>query len=78
MQHIAFADLPRLSQFTSLATLFIGWIMVEELVIDRHGYDRFLPFYRVGNLCPYDFAVALGLAMTWMILRRSPKQAALQ
>lgn len=70
MQKITFASLPRLAQFTSLATIFIGWVLFAELVIDRHGYDRFLPLYRVANLCPYDLVVLLLLAATWALLRR--------
>lgn len=70
MQKIAFAALPRLVQFTSLATIFIGWVLIAEFVIDRHGLDRFLPLYRVGNLCPYDLAVLLLLSATWALLRR--------
>jgi|CXWL01.1.fsa_nt_gi hypothetical protein len=71
MQKVPFASLPGLAQFTSLATIFIGWVLFAELVIDRHGYDRFLPFYRVANLCPYDLAVLLILAATWAMLRRN-------
>ena len=70
MQKVTFAALPGLVQFTSLATLFIGWILFAELVVDRHGYDQLLPFYRVGNLCPYDIAVVVALVATWMALRR--------
>lgn len=70
MKYVPFAALPGLVQFTSLATIFIGWVLVAELVIDRHGFDRFLPFYRVGNLCPYDLVVLLALAAAWVVLRR--------
>ena len=70
MQKITFAALPALVQFASLATIFVGWVLFAEFIIDRHGYDRFLPFYRVGKLCPYDFGVLLALAATWLLLRR--------
>ncbi len=70
MQKIAFAALPAFVQFTSMATMFIGWVLFAEFVIDRHGYDRFLPLYRVGNFCPYDIAVLLLLTATWALLRR--------
>jgi hypothetical protein len=70
MQRVTFAALPGLVQFTSLATIFIGWVLIAEFVIDRHDLDRFLPLYRVGNLCPYDFAVLLLLVATWALLRR--------
>jgi len=78
MQKIAFASLPGLVQFTSLATIFIGWVLLAEFVIDRHGYDRFLPFYRVGNFCPYDLGVLLLLGATWFVLRRSRTRVAKQ
>lgn len=70
MQRVTFAALPGLVQFTSLATIFIGWVLIAEFVIDRHGLDRFLPLYRVGNLCLYDLVVLLLLAATWALLRR--------
>ncbi|MEQ1866345.1 MAG: hypothetical protein ABL996_17035 [Micropepsaceae bacterium] len=70
MQKTSFASLPGLVQLTSLGTLFIGWVLIAEFIIDRHGYDRFLPFYRVGNLCPYDLAVVVALAATWILMRR--------
>lgn len=70
MQRVTFAALPGLVQFTSLASIFIGWVLIAEFVIDRHDLDRFLPLYRVGNLCPYDLAVLLLLVATWALLRR--------
>jgi hypothetical protein len=70
MEKVTFAARPGLVQFTTLATIFFGWVLVAEFVIDRHGLDRFLPLYRVGNLCPYDLAVLLLLAATWALLRR--------
>jgi hypothetical protein len=70
MHRTAFSELPRFVQFSSLATVFIGWVLFAELIIDRHGIDRFLPYYRVGNLCPYDLAVILALALPWSRLRR--------
>lgn len=70
MQKVSFATLPALVQFASLATIFIGWVLFAELIIDRHGLDRFLPFYRVGNLCPYDLAVLALLLAAWIVLRR--------
>lgn len=68
MQKVTFAALPVLVQFTSLATLFVGWVLFAEMIIDRHGYDRFLPLYRVGNLCLYDVAVLSLLVIVWFIL----------
>ena len=67
---IAFRSLPLIVRLTTMATLFMAWILFAELVIDRHGLDRFLPWYRVGNLCVWDLAVVALLALTWWRLQR--------
>lgn len=72
MQRIAFAQLPFLVKFSSLAVLFVGWVMIEEFIIDRHHLDRFLPLYRFGNLCIYDFTVIMLLVGLWFHLHRHP------
>jgi hypothetical protein len=70
MEPISFAQLPLIIRLASLLTLFLGWVCFAEFVIDRHGLDRFLPFYRVGNLCPYDAAVIAILVGVWLWLHR--------
>jgi hypothetical protein len=70
MVPIRFAQLPFLIKFSSLATLFLGWVAFAEIIIDRQDLDRFLPFYRVGNFCPYDVAVIAVLVGAWSILHR--------
>jgi hypothetical protein len=70
MRTIAFKDLPWIVRAATMATWFIAWILFAELVIDRHGLDAYLPFYRVGNLCPYDIAVLAMLALAWVRLHR--------
>jgi hypothetical protein len=70
MTRVPFAALPLLTRFATLAVWFVGWVLFAEFVIDRHGLDRYLPFYRVGNLCPYDLAVIAILAAAWAGLHR--------
>jgi hypothetical protein len=70
MESIAFKSLPRTVRIAALATFFIGWVLFAELIIDRHGLGAWLPFYRVGNLCPYDIAVLAMLAWAWVRLNR--------
>ena len=41
------------------------WILFEEIVVDRHGLWRYMPFYRVGLFCAWDAAV---LAVTLLLL----------
>jgi hypothetical protein len=33
------------------------WILFEEIVVDRHGLWRYMPFYRVGLFCAWDASV---------------------
>lgn len=71
MQKIRFAELPTIVKITSLATLFVGWVLFAELIIDRHGLDQYLPFYRVGNVCVYDGAILTLLVLGWIGLHNS-------
>ena len=43
-------------------TLFNSWVIFEETIVDRHGLDRFLPHYRVGQPCVWDLTAALVIA----------------
>lgn len=70
MDTIEFGQLPFLAKFSSLLALFLAWVAFAEIIIDRHGWDKFLPYYRVGNFCPYDVAVIGLLVAIWIALRR--------
>ena len=70
MARVRFRELPLITRLATMLAYFMAWVMFAEFVIDRHNLDRFLPFYRVGNLCPYDLAVALILAVSWWRLHR--------
>jgi hypothetical protein len=41
------------------------WILFEEIVVDRYGLWRYMPYYRVGLFCVWDAAV---LAVTLLLL----------
>lgn len=66
----AFKTLPFIERLATFLTFFFAWVLFAELVIDRHGLDAYLPFYRVGNLCPWDLAVVALLALGWWRLHR--------
>ena len=70
MEPIPFRTLPFAVRITTVATWFMAWVLFAELVIDRHGLNEWLPFYRVGNLCPYDLAVIALLVFAWVRLNR--------
>jgi hypothetical protein len=76
MEKIAFGSLPQFVQWATLAVPFIAWLLFAEWVIDRHGLDRWLPLYRVGNLCPWDIAVALILlgVRSWLVRKQAASQ----
>ena len=70
MDAIRFRSLPLVVRISTLATWFLTWVLFAELVIDRHGLDAWLPYYRVGNFCPYDVAVIAALVLAWIRLNR--------
>ena len=70
MDAIRFGSLPLVVRISTLATWFLAWLLFAELVIDRHGLDSWLPYYRVGNFCPYDIAVIVALVIAWLRLNR--------
>jgi len=62
---IRFRSLPLAVRLATMLAYFLAWVLFAELIIDRHGLDAYLPFYRVGNFCPYDVVVLLVLAFGW-------------
>jgi hypothetical protein len=55
---------------------FNSFVLLEELVIDRHGLAEFLPLYRIGNFCTYDVLALIAIIMTIFVLPgRSERRA---
>ena len=40
-------------------TFFNSWVLFEETVVDRLGWWRYMPCYRVGHFCEWDVAAML-------------------
>ena len=76
MAKIPFTDLPFATKLGLMLIPFMGWVMFAEFVIDRNGWDRFLPFYKFGQFCPYDLAVLAVLAFLWWRLEHDAKAKA--
>lgn len=70
MTPIPFKSLPLIVRMATILTYFLAWLLFAELVVDRHGLDEYLPFYRVGDLCTWDVAVVALLALLWWRLHR--------
>ena len=70
MSKVPFKDLPFLVKAAIFVGFYLAWVMFEELVIDRTGLWRFMPFYKVGLFCVWDvFAlVILGSGLVWVSL----------
>ena len=48
MNKVSFSELPFLVKAAVFVSLLNAWVLFEEVVIDRHGLWRYLPFYKVG------------------------------
>ena len=77
MSKVPFKDLPLLVKAAVFASFFSAWVLFEELVIDRHGLWRFLPFYKVGLFCIRDVLalVVIGGGLLWVSLRPRSERA---
>jgi hypothetical protein len=60
----------------AIAMTFINsWIIFEEIVVDRHGLWRYMPFYRVGLFCTWD-VLALAVILPVVLLGIAPLRRA--
>ena len=54
------------------------WVLFEETVVDRYGLWRYMPYYRVGLFCAWDFSV-LTIVLLIVLLSVAPlRHAALR
>ena len=58
-------SLPLIAKIAIAVTVINTWVLFEEIVVDRHGLWRYMPFYRVGLFCVWDAAV---FAVTLLLL----------
>jgi hypothetical protein len=52
-------------------SMFSAWVLFAEFAIDRYGWHVYLPWYRFGNLCPYEFVVTALIVAYWVWAHRS-------
>ena len=75
MQRLAFYQLPLWVRLAAALTLLNTWILIAEFVIDRYGLDEHLPFYKYGDVCLWDIAVIIGIAVLFVRASRVPRPA---
>jgi hypothetical protein len=59
MNPLPFKHLPLIVKIAAGIAFFNSWVLFEEIVVDRQGLWRYMPFYRVGDFCVWDLTVAL-------------------
>src|SRR5712671_1992996 len=57
MGTVTFGQLPMIVRVAVGIAFLEVWVSIEQLVIEPTGFWRYLPFYRVGGYCVYDFTV---------------------
>jgi hypothetical protein len=70
---VPFYQLPLWVRLAAVLALLNTWILIAEFVIDRYGLDDYLPFYRYGDVCLWDIAVIIGLAVLFVRASRIPR-----
>ena len=73
MQRVAFYQLPLLVRVAAALSVLNTWILIAEFVIDRYGLDAYLPFYKYGDICVWDIALVVGLAVYFFRASRVPR-----
>jgi len=58
---------PRIVRFGVWLTLMNSWVLFEEIVVDRKGLWKYMPYYRVAQFCPWDMAAMVFTA--WVVWR---------
>jgi len=72
MEKIEFSQLNLTTLIMVCVSMFMVWVLFAEFVIDRYGWDSYLPFYRFGDICPYEFVVIGAILLYW---RRAHRKA---
>ena len=67
---------PGIIRFAVWLTLMNTWVLFEEIVVDREGLSKYMPFYRVGRFCPWDVAAMLAFGfVVWRAFRNESRIA---
>ena len=76
MGTLSFGQLPMIAKVAIGIAFYDAWWSIEEFVIDRYGLWRYMPYYRVGDPCVWDLAVALLIAVgLWRLARQRGETA---
>lgn len=77
MQNLTFRQLPWVVRVAVGIAFLNAWVNIEQLVIDRYGIWKYMPYYKVGDACVWDLTVSIIIVFAiWRASRRSEGQAA--
>jgi hypothetical protein len=66
--------MPLWVRLASALAVLNTWVLIAEFVIDRYGFDRYLPFYRYGDVCIWDVVILAAVAIAFAVFSQAPKQ----
>lgn len=76
MQAVSFKRLPLIAKVAVGMAFLNTWVLFEEIVVDRQGLWRYMPFYRVGDFCVWDLTVCILIAVwLWRLSAREEPPA---
>ena len=67
--------MPLWVRLASALAVLNTWVLIAEFVIDRYGFDRYLPLYRYGDVCIWDVVILAAVAIAFAAFSQAPKQA---
>jgi len=66
---IPFTQVPLVVKIAVGVAFYNAWWLIEEFVIDRYGFWKFMPHYKVADPCVWDLGV--GSLIVFAIWRSS-------
>jgi len=70
LERVAFRDCPFVVRIMTCVSMFMIWVLFAEFVIDRYGWHEVIPFYRFGDICPYELLVIVAIVVFWVRAHR--------
>lgn len=67
-------QVPLIVKIAITFTIFNSWVLFEETVIDCFGWSKYLPFYKIGYFCTYDFLAILVIVVGVWFHFRQPRE----
>lgn len=73
MEKVLFRQLPWAVRIAVGLAIGLTWVFIEEHIIEPFALYKYMPFYRVGNFCVYDFMVGLIIVISIWRASRHPR-----